>query len=112
VQGVRETRIEDSALIVVTEPIVVAARALGAYRLTIRLTGDIRIDSLDRAGPRPAWDHPHVQDGLPCLGNLRPGVLKLIAELEVGLAVQVLLDFLRSYQAETAYTPIERWPAA
>jgi hypothetical protein len=112
VYGVQQAGIEDSALIVLTEPIVVAARALGAYRISIKLGGDIRIESVNHGGPRPAWDHPHVQDGLPCLGNLRPGVLKLIAELELGLTVQVLLDFLRSYQAETAYTPIEGWPIA
>lgn len=112
VAGVHHAEIDGSALLVFTEAIVVAARALGAYRIAIRLDGDIRVESLDRLGPRPAWDHPHVQDGLPCLGNLRPGVLKLISELELGLAVQVLLDFLRTYVAETAYTPIEGWPAA
>jgi hypothetical protein len=46
------------------------------------------------------------------LGNLRSGVLKLIAEFELALAVQLLLDFLAIYQPETAYTPIEGWPAA
>jgi hypothetical protein len=112
VAGVHHAEIEGSALVVFTAPIVVASRALGAYRIAIRLDGDVRIESLDRLGPRPAWDHPHVQAGLPCLGNLRPGVLKLVSELELGLAVQVLLDFLRTYEAETAYTPIDGWPPA
>lgn len=84
---------------------------LGQYQLTIDLAGDVRVDSVDHLGPKAGWDHPHVQAGLPCLGNLRPGILKLIAEFEVALAAQLLLDFLATYQPETAYTPIEGWPS-
>ena len=82
---------------------------LGRYQLIIALDGDVRIESIDHLGPKSHWDHPHVQGGLPCLGNLREGVLKLIAEYELALAVQVLLDFLTTYDPESAYTPIEGW---
>ena len=85
---------------------------LGSYCVRIDLAGDVRVESLDHLGPKPLWDHQHVQGGLPSLGNLREGVLKLIAEYELALAVQVLLDFLRTYNPGTAYTPIEGWPAA
>jgi len=85
---------------------------LGEYRIALDLAGDVRIDSLDHLGPKAGWDHPHIQAGLPCLGNLRPGVLKLIAEFELALAAQLLLEFLTIYQPETAYTPIEDWPLA
>lgn len=106
----------ETSLEVQTEPIELEWEErryrLGDYRLTIDLRGDVRVDSLAHLGPKPGWDHPHVQDGLPCLGNLRPGILKLIAELELALATQLLLDFLVTYQPETAYTPIEGWPEA
>lgn len=112
--AVQAVAIEDSTLLVVTEPIELTWEGrtyrLGRYRLVLDLTGDVRIESLDRLGPRAGWDHPHIQGGLPCLGNLREGVLKLIAEYELALATQVLLDFLTSYQPDTAYTPIEGWP--
>jgi hypothetical protein len=105
-----------STLTVDTEPFQIEWESrryqLGEYRVTVDLQGDLRIDSLSHLGPKAGWDHPHVQAGLPCLGNLRSGVLKLIAEFELALAVQLLLDFLAIYQPETAYTPIEGWPAA
>jgi hypothetical protein len=114
VPGVRDVQADGSTLLVITEPMSIewngARHALGAYRLNLDLAGDVRIDSVDKLGPKPAWDHPHVQDGLPCLGNLRAGVLKLIAEYELALAVRVLLDFLSTYDPEGAYTPIEGWP--
>jgi hypothetical protein len=78
----------------------------------LELDGDVRIESVSRLGPKPGWDHPHVQDGRPCLGNLREGVLKLIAEYELALAVQVTMGFLETYQPESAYCAIEGWPRA
>ncbi len=114
VSGVRDARVEGTSLVVRTGPVAVhwghAAYNLGTYRLWLDLAGDVRVESLDKLGPRPGWDHPHVQDGLPCLGNLRHGVLKLVAEYELALATQVLMDFLATYQPETAYTCIEGWP--
>ena len=116
VPGVTSVEVEQGRLVVGTEPVEIrwsgTSYALGAYRLVLDLAGDVRIESVNKLGPKAAWDHPHVQDGLPCLGNLREGVLKLIAEYELALAVQVLLDFLATYQPESAYTPIENWPVA
>jgi hypothetical protein len=112
--GVRGVQVSGRVLQVETEPIVIAwgdrQRDLGAYCLVLDLDGDVRVTALGGRGPKSHWDHPHVQDGLPCLGNLREGVLKLIAEYELALATQVLLDFLGTYVPETAYTPIEGWP--
>jgi len=105
-----------SSVEVCTDPIEIEWEGrryrLGDYRLTIDLGGEVSVASLAHLGPKLGWDHPHVQDGLPCLGNLRPGVLKLIADFELALAVQLLLDFVATYQPETAYTPIEGWPKA
>jgi hypothetical protein len=109
-----EADLESGTLTVQTAPILIAWNcveyALGSFRLHLDLAGDVRIESVERPGPRAAWEHPHVQGGLPCLGNIRAGVLKLIAEYELALAAQVLIDFLQTYQPDEAYTPIEGWP--
>jgi hypothetical protein len=104
------------ALHVLTQPVHIlwesTRYALGGYRIVLDLHGDVRIESRDNLGPKPGWDHPHVQDGRPCLGNVREGVLKLIARYELALAAQVLVGFLETYQPEGAYCAIERWPRA
>ena len=114
VRGVQSVEVVDRALQVVTDPVQIewegARYRLGVYRLVLDLDGDVRIHSVSKLGPKPGWDHPHVQDGRPCLGNLREGVLKLIAEYELALAVQVAIGFLEAYQPEGAYCAIERWP--
>ena len=116
VRGVQSVEVVDRALHVMTDPVQIewegARYDLGVYRLVLDLDGDLQIQSISRLGPKPGWDHPHVQDGRPCLGNLREGVLKLIAEYELALAVQVAIGFLEVYQPESAYCAIERWPRA
>jgi hypothetical protein len=116
VRGVQTIEIVDRTLHVVTDPIQIewegVRYCLGVYRLVLNLDGDVYIHSISKFGPKPAWGHPHVQDVRPCLGNLREGMLKLIAEYELALAVQVAMGFLESYQPESAYCAIERWPRA
>ncbi len=115
-RGVQSVEVVDQALHVLTNPVEIewegARYHLGCYRLVLDLDGDVRIESVSKLGPKPSWDHPHVQDGHPCLGNLREGVLKLIAEYELALAVQVAIGFVEAYQPESAYCAIERWPRA
>lgn len=112
--GVRSLSVVDCSLHVTVGPIQIewngALYHLGDYRIVLDLAGDVRVESLSRLGPRPYWDHPHIQGGLPCLGNIRDGVLKLIADYELALAVQVLMDFLRTYRPESAYCLLEGWP--
>ncbi len=114
VPGVRSVSVVDRSLHVIAGPVQIewngALYHLGDYRIVLDLAGDVRVESLSRLGPKPYWDHPHVQDGLPCLGNIRDGVLKLIADYELALAVQVLMDFLRTYRPDSAYCPLEGWP--
>ena len=116
VPGVYAVEIHGQRLHVLTDPVRIAwdgARYdLGSYRIVLDLNGDVRIESRDNLGPKSGWDHPHVQDGRPCLGNAREGVLKLIARYELALAAQVLVGFLATYQPESAYCALDRWPVA
>jgi hypothetical protein len=114
--SVEGVEVHGLALHVLTQPVRIlwdgARYDLGGYRIVLDLHGEVRIKSRDNLGPKPGWDHPHVQDGRPCLGNAREGVLKLIARYELGLAAQVLVGFLETYQPEGAYCAIEGWPRA
>jgi hypothetical protein len=56
------------------------------------------------------YPHPHLSsDGVPCLGNLGPGVSKLMADGDLVGLVQVMLLFLKSYNPENPYLKIEHW---
>ncbi|MBI2874470.1 MAG: hypothetical protein HYY09_05245 [Firmicutes bacterium] len=115
---VRSLDWKDEALVVETTPVILLDASsgrrhlVGPMRVTISLDGGIVINNLENTGARPYWDHPHVQNGLPCLGNLKPGLLKLIGQLELSLAVRLLLDFLAVYDPETAYGPLDLWQEA
>jgi hypothetical protein len=116
VPGVQQVEVHGQALHILTQPVELAWREahyhLGRYRIVLDLAGDLRVESIDGLGPKPGWDHPHVQDSRPCLGNAREGILKLIARYELALAAQVLVGFLETYLPEGAYCAIEGWPRA
>jgi hypothetical protein len=116
VPGVQHIEVHGQVLHILTAPIQIAWEGerydLGRYRIGLDLGGDLRVESIDGLGPKPGWDHPHVQDGRPCLGNAREGVLKLIARYELALAAQVLVGFLETFQPEGSYSAIEGWPRA
>ena len=106
--GVEGVEVHGLALHVLTRPVHILWEGtryiLGGYRIVLDLHGDVRIESRDNLGPKPGWDHPHVQDGRPCLGNAREGVLKLIAGTSWRWRRRCWWDFWRrtSRRARTA----------
>lgn len=78
---------------------------LGSFH--IRVGNDrVRIHSpADRVYP-----HPHVSDsGIVCWGSIGTEVARLLGEREHAALVAVIIEFLRSYNAEDAYRRIEFW---
>ena len=73
------------------------------------LFNGIRVVNLNNASPKSGWDHPHVQAGQPCLGNLREGFEKLLGECTLVPLVAMLLQFLETYTPATAYCSIDLW---
>ncbi len=81
---------------------------IGEFEVRITLhSGDLNIKNLN--GRTEDCDHPHVQEGKPCLGNIGPGVIKMIAEFELFGTLQMLHSFLHSYNEDSPYVKIERW---
>ena len=82
---------------------------LGCFQIDLAETGAIRVHNLTDA--YGYYDHPHVWDGRPCLGNVREGVAKLVAEYQWVAAAEVLLDFLRTVTPQDWYVPVTHWKA-
>lgn len=81
---------------------------LGRFQLDLFFNGDVRIVNLtNRVGP---FDHPHVRAGRPCLGGVREGVAKLLGELQVAAAAEVLIDFLKTVNPAEWRLPVFHWP--
>ena len=57
-----------------------------------------------------SYPHPHVSsDGVPCWGNLGPGIGKMLGEGQYAALVAVVHEFLHSYNERDAYRHIETW---
>jgi hypothetical protein len=105
--------VNGSAVRVLTEEIIIKHEGqrykIGRFALELDLKEGLRAVNLENTGDKSAWDHPHVQASLPCLGNLRDGFEKLLGECQIVPLVSMLVQFLGSYNPETAYCPIEHW---
>jgi hypothetical protein len=105
--------IDGPAIRVLTDEIIITHEGqrykIGRFALELNLKHGLRVVNLENTGDRSAWDHPHVQANLPCLGNLRDGFEKLLGECQLVPLVSMLVQFLHGYNPETAYCPIEHW---
>jgi len=80
---------------------------LGRFRLDIRFTGEVTIKNLTR--PYGYYDHPHVWNARPCLGNIGHSVVKLVSEFQWVAAAQLLIEYLKTVNPKEWYTPIDHW---
>ena len=82
----------------------------GQFEICVRFRDqDLRIHIHSGRAPRD-FPHPHVStDGVPCLGNLAPGVSRLLGEGDYVSLVTVLLEFLKSYNNYNPYLKIDYW---
>lgn len=54
------------------------------------------------------YDHPHVLDGDPCLGNMRD-ILTYAYGGEIAMAVMTTIDYLNAYNPQSAYHQVDNW---
>ena len=113
--GVVDVAVTDSGVALQTGPVSIErdgrTHAIGRFRVELSPADGVRVFLVAQPpGVGVAWIHPHVQADLPCLGNARVGVEKLIGDLQLVPAAQVMLRFLETYDAETAYCDLSAWP--
>jgi hypothetical protein len=94
-----------------TEPIVVQYGYrrywIGQFRLDLSLDGRLLIRNLtDRY---ETYDHPHVENGRPCLGNLQEWVPALLRRREFAAAAELLLQYLRTVNPGDWRKPVTCW---
>jgi hypothetical protein len=98
---------EGNRIVVRTVPIEIVhdgiVYEMGRYSIVITSSRVIRMTALDHSSRR---DHPHLSEGYPCLGNIAETVSDLLARNEFGLLLPLLVEFLRSYYPEGAYSKI------
>lgn len=81
---------------------------LGRYRIDIRLDGGLYIRNLtDRF---ETYDHPHIDDGRPCLGNIQEWVAQLVNSGQLVAAAQVLIEYLKTVNPQDWRKSIAFWP--
>jgi hypothetical protein len=85
---------------------------MGEYRIDINTDGSdggVTIHNLTQlvAG---RYHHPHIASGGKCcFGNISTGVAKLIGDYQYVVLIQLLINYLKSYDRGGAYKYIDNW---
>jgi hypothetical protein len=110
--GVAEVDFGDGVLRIFTAPIFVdygiRRYRLGQFRLDLHFDGRIFLRNLtDRY---ETYDHPHVDNGRPCLGNIQEWIQRLLAQREFAAAAEVLLHYLGTVNPADWRKAVTFWP--
>jgi hypothetical protein len=82
---------------------------IGEFEIRIKLdTGDVTISNQTNKVD-DEYDHPHIFNGVACLGNIGKGILRMLAEFELFGTLQVIHTFLHSYNPDSPHKKIEFW---
>lgn len=111
---VEEILIGDPMLVVHTKPISIkydkGTYLIGRFKISLCLNGEKSIVTMlnddNRIRKGDNWyDHPHVKNEKPCLGNISKALPELIAEHRYFTAISVCIQFLKSYTKSDEYGP-------
>lgn len=105
-------RIEEDTLIATTNEVCITYDSykyvIGEFDVHIDLkTGNLKITN--ETNKTSGYDHPHINNGNPCLGNIADGLIRMITEFELFGALQMIYNYLHSYNADSVYHKIEFW---
>jgi len=84
---------------------------LGIFKVTLFLDGRIKCTQQMSHRNYEGYDHPHVNHGDPCWGNLSNSIPDLIRDMEFPLAFDFMYDFLTHYNPENPYAKLFNWRA-
>lgn len=91
-----------------TEDIRIKDILLGKFKITLNInSGTIRILNLTRRIDQ--YDHPHINNGVLCLGELANAISKLITEYKYIEVARLCKEVLYFYNQSSAHVPLERW---
>ncbi|MBI3953683.1 MAG: hypothetical protein HY330_04135 [Chloroflexi bacterium] len=83
---------------------------IGDFKIRLGWNGEVDLENFHNYGESVVYDHPHITRGQPCLGNVQEGVAKLVGEFQFAAAVDVIVNFLQTYDPKEAWKKIENWP--
>lgn len=110
--GVRSLNAHPTAAELVTEPITVDGIPVGEFCVQFNFAaGSLRINNTTHPIMQgdTRYDHPHVRNGVPCLGNVQKHVKELLAAWNLAYLVPLTLDFLRSYNPSSPHCSLRAW---
>lgn len=84
---------------------------VGEFRIDIYINGrDSGVKLFNLTRNIGSTSHPHIKsDGHPCLGNIKVGVAKLLGTYEYVVLAQLMINYLHTYNPESAYSRLEDW---
>lgn len=104
-----ELRAEGNALIVktceltLTCPDTEREATLGEMKLKIPFSGTETLNITNLTNRKGSWDHPHVDSGRPCFGNMNRTFDDLIRRLDIGGLVAMLIVMLETFNPEDSW---------
>jgi hypothetical protein len=113
--GVAGVAVDGRIVRILTDPIDIRhggrTHRIGEFAidLDMDLQAGVRIVNLANTSRSTGWDHPHVQGGAPCLGNLQEGVQMLLGEMELVPLAALMIQFLETFNPTTAYGAVTLW---
>jgi hypothetical protein len=110
--GVTDVEVRDGVLRVFTEVVIIPYGTrryrLGRFRLDLHFDGRVFLRNLTNR--HETYDHPHVDSGRPCLGNIQEWIHRLLAQREFVAACEVLLQYLWTVNPADWRKAVTFWP--
>jgi len=94
--------LSDNIVINTTEIKVDGVVPIGPYEIKLSILNDPKIIIRNKNNPRNNYEHPHVQDGLPCWGNYSDVYVHL-AELDLLSTAEIVFRFLENWNPEDSW---------
>ncbi len=110
--GVQSIAIHGSVVEFTTTMITIEGHQIGEFHISLNFKDNqVTAHNLSRLAYKDTsrYDHPHIHDGYPCLGNIYSHVQRLMITRNLPDLIGLLLDFLHSYNPASPYCTLDYW---